>query len=113
MINYEEEEKVMEYNNEKDQAQIFSRAYFKLWEILQTGVLAGTEDRQLSIGCVAEGPGGFIHALVDYRLRQQRHSLRRKKDVYNSITLKIDGNTRNAKDWSDGRGKKLFKRLRE
>ena len=67
----------------------------------------------MSIGCVAEGPGGFIHALVDYRIRQQKGQLRRRVDTYNSITLKIDGDTRNAKDWSDHRGTKLFKRLRD
>ncbi len=61
---------------------------------------------------MAEGPGGFIHALVDYRLRQQRREISRKKDCYNSITLKIDGNTRHAKDWSDTRGAALFDRLR-
>lgn len=72
-----------------EQAQIFSRAYFKLWEILETGVLEGMKDKPLSIGCVAEGPGGFIHALVDYRLRQQRNEMKLQRDTYNAITLKI------------------------
>lgn len=62
------------------------------------------ENKEMSIGCVAEGPGGFIHALVDYRLKQQRGQLRIKRDCYNAITLRISGDTRNAKDWSDKRG---------
>lgn len=95
------------------QTPIFSRAYFKLWEILETGVLEDAKDRPLSIGCVAEGPGGFIHALVDYRLRQQRTATKIQHDTYNAITLKIDENTRHAKDWSDQRATKLFRRLRE
>ena len=113
MIRYEEEPNIITYDNGEEQAQIFSRAYFKLWEILETGVLKGMEKKELSIGCVAEGPGGFIHALVDYRLKQQKGELRLQKDVYNAITLRIDNNTRNAKDWSDNRGKRLFQRLRE
>jgi 23S rRNA U2552 (ribose-2'-O)-methylase RlmE/FtsJ len=113
MINYEETANIIVYGNEQEQAQIFSRAYFKLWEILETGVLKGLEDRDLSIGCVAEGPGGFIHALVDYRLRQQRGALKFHKDTYNAITLKIDNNTRNAKDWSDRRAHDLFVQLRK
>jgi len=31
------------------------------------GVLDKYENKQLTIGCIAEGPGGFIHALIDYR----------------------------------------------
>ncbi len=35
-------------------------------------MLDDMKNKEMSIGCVAEGPGGFIHALVDYRLRQQK-----------------------------------------
>ena len=77
------------------------------------GVLNGLKDKELSIGCLAEGPGGFIHGLVDYRLRQQRGNLKVLSDTYNSITLRIDNNTRNAKDWSDRRAQSLFDRLRD
>ena len=34
----------MQYDNEQQQTQIFSRAYFKLWEILETGVLNGMQN---------------------------------------------------------------------
>jgi hypothetical protein len=75
-------------------------------------VLDQYRNKQLSIGCVAEGPGGFIHALIDYRIKQQRNELTLQKDYYNAITLKIDSNTRHAKDWSDQRASKLFNQLR-
>lgn len=56
---------------------------------------------------MAEGPGGFIHALIDYRIK---HSA--PIDKYYAITLKISSNTRNAKDWSDFRGKDHFDQMR-
>lgn len=67
IINYNEGALDMVYDNSVEQSPIFSRAYFKLWEILELGVLAEYKNRPLIIGCVAEGPGGFIHALLDYR----------------------------------------------
>lgn len=72
VIQYQQDWNCIVYNNLIEQSQIFSRAYFKLWEILETGVLDDMKNKEMSIGCVAEGPGGFIHALVDYRLRQQK-----------------------------------------
>ena len=56
---------------------------------------------------MAEGPGGFIHAMIDYRLKQAI-----KKDKFFSITLKIDENTRNAKDWSDYRANSYFQSMK-
>ena len=90
---------------------IFSRAYFKLWEILETGIMEELKDQDLSIGCLAEGPGGFIHSIFDHRLKLQKNSIKYKKDKYNAITLRIDNNTRNAKDWSDKRARDLFDKL--
>jgi hypothetical protein len=58
----------------------------------------------LNIASVAEGPGGFIHALIDFRLKNAPDI----KDKYYAITLKIGEDTRNAKDWSDPRGKTHF-----
>lgn len=57
----------MVYDNSTDQQQVFSRAYFKLWEILCLGVLQKYKNKPITFGCVAEGPGGFIHALIDFR----------------------------------------------
>lgn len=58
-----------------------SRAFFKMWEILvdfSIGV-AGP----LRVGYVAEGPGGFIQAMVEYRkaMRASEH------DTHTAITL--------------------------
>ena len=56
---------------------------------------------------MAEGPGGFIHALIDYRLKNAE-----EKDRFYAITLKIDEKTRNAKDWSDFRAKSFFESMK-
>ena len=45
MINYRENEtNEITYNNYSSQSKIFSRAYFKLWEILAMGVFHGKEN---------------------------------------------------------------------
>lgn len=46
-----------------------SRAYFKLWEIIKDYNLFPEElDRtKLAIGCLAEGPGGFMEAILHSR----------------------------------------------
>ena len=44
MVKYEEDSFKGSYSNKEEQPQIFSRAYFKLWEILETGVLEGMEN---------------------------------------------------------------------
>lgn len=103
----------MVYDNSTEQSPIFSRAYFKLWEILELGVLKQHKNKAMKIGCVAEGPGGFIHALIDYRERQHKGEECPPKDNYNAITLKIDEHTRNAKDWNDPRAKHLFDTMRK
>ena len=76
------------------------------------GVLEQHKDKDMTIACVAEGPGGFIHALVDYRFKQQKGALKFNQDSYHAITLKMSGETRNAKDWSDKRSGRTFKRLK-
>ena len=88
VVKYDEHEDLRkkEYENETSQSNIFSRAYFKLWEILAMGVFEGKENEELNIACVAEGPGGFIHSLIDFRKKQNA----KIKDHYHSITLKID-----------------------
>lgn len=112
IIHYEEGNYDIVYDNTLSQAPIFSRAYFKLWEILELGVLAPYHNTQLTIGCIAEGPGGFIHALVDYREKQHKGLDSSPKDHIFAITLKISEDTRHAKDWSDPRGSTLFGKLK-
>lgn len=76
------------------------------------GVLDQYREKSLTIACLAEGPGGFIHALVDYRFKQQKGALKFHQDAYHAITLKMSAETRNAKDWSDKRSSRTFKRLK-
>jgi hypothetical protein len=71
------------------------------------GVFDGKENESLVVASVAEGPGGFIHALIDYRLKKSK-----QKDKFYAITLKISEDTRNAKDWSDYRSKSHFDSMR-
>ena len=58
-----------------------SRAYFKLFEILVDFDLINNP-KLLKIASLAEGPGGFIEATVNYRKR-----ITKTKDNINAITL--------------------------
>ena len=58
-----------------------SRAYFKLYEILVDFNLIDSIDT-LKIGALAEGPGGFIEATINYRKR-----FIKSRDEINAITL--------------------------
>ena len=58
-----------------------SRAYFKLFEILVDFDLINNP-KLLKIGSLAEGPGGFIEATINYRKR-----ITKTKDNINAITL--------------------------
>jgi hypothetical protein len=82
---------------------VITRAYFKLWEILfDTNILETYKDKPLSIGNLAEGPGGFIQCLIDYRNLQ--HGSEWKEDVYNAITVKKDPNNpalAGVQDWEN------------
>ena len=53
------------------------------------GVLDGLKEKSLTIACLAEGPGGFIHALIDYRFKQQKGALKFHQDSYHAITLRM------------------------
>lgn len=45
-----------------------SRAFFKMWEMMVDYCIGG--DAPLSVGYIAEGPGGFIQAVVEYRKKR-------------------------------------------
>ena len=48
--------------------QPFSRAYYKLREILHDfSILNDWESRSIKVLCLAEGPGGFVQAILDSR----------------------------------------------
>lgn len=54
---------------------------------------------------MAEGPGGFIHSMIDFRNKSGK-----KNDEFYAITLLMNEKTRNSKDWSDCRGKEYLDR---
>ena len=62
-----------------------SRSYFKMWEILHNyGFFTHEQQNEpINIVNIAEGPGGFIEALVNYRYKYFRQI-----DNINAITLK-------------------------
>ncbi len=52
-------------NIKEDTPEILSRAFYKLWEIL---FLFGVADqKELTYAALAEGPGAFIQAVINYR----------------------------------------------
>lgn len=86
---------------------VLTRAYFKLWEVLsETKVLEGTTGRPLKIANLAEGPGGFIQALLDFRNRQ--HTTEWKEDQYYAITMKKDPSHDKVMDWNYSPAKNYF-----
>jgi len=92
----------------KGRYPIFSRAYFKLWETLSISkVLDRYQGQPLTVANVAEGPGGFIHCLIDFRKLQ--NGLDWNKDSYHGITLRIVGDrSGQALDWDWPRAKEYF-----
>ena len=59
-----------------------SRAYFKLWEIINRFDVVPKKD-EITVANLCEAPGGFVKALIDYR---GMHGLG-KKDKYFVVTL--------------------------
>jgi 23S rRNA U2552 (ribose-2'-O)-methylase RlmE/FtsJ len=53
------------YLNIKDEPNILSRAFYKMWEMLFLFSLADKKD--LTVAALAEGPGAFIQAVINYR----------------------------------------------
>lgn len=69
-----------------------SRAYFKMLEIINTFNLLGTNDKwtkakmpqpNIRMFGIAEGPGGFIEAILNYRMR----TCKTNKDEYYGMTI--------------------------
>ena len=61
-----------------------SRSYFKLWEIIYDFNLLKDSENKLIMCGLAEGPGGFIEAFVNYRKKTNKN----KTDKIYGITLK-------------------------
>lgn len=65
--------------------QPLSRSYFKLWELIHDFKLLKSEnDNSITTAHLAEGPGGFIESVCDYR---STHSTQSCDDRYFGITL--------------------------
>lgn len=60
-----------------------SRSYFKMWEMLFHHSFIPCDEKNACILNIAEGPGGFIEALVNYRKKYHN-----AVDTINAITLK-------------------------
>jgi 23S rRNA U2552 (ribose-2'-O)-methylase RlmE/FtsJ len=71
-----------------------SRAYFKLWEILFKERLLPKSLEPMVCANIAEGPGGFIHALINYRkIYEHKDEVRNK---YIAISLKEHSDRNNS-----------------
>jgi len=109
--------KYNDFKNIYDQGSLYpvmTRAYFKLWEVLSdTNVLEQYRNRSIKIANLAEGPGGFMQCLIDFRNHQ--HSSEWKTDVYHAITIKQDPTVealKGVQDWDNYReGNNYFKKL--
>jgi 23S rRNA U2552 (ribose-2'-O)-methylase RlmE/FtsJ len=74
-----------------------SRSYYKLIEIINTLAITFPNEPIQSFH-LAEGPGGFIEALIHCR----NTNLNNEKDIYNGITL-IDDKNENIPGWKKSR----------
>jgi 23S rRNA U2552 (ribose-2'-O)-methylase RlmE/FtsJ len=74
-----------------------SRSYYKLIEIINTLTITLPNEPIKSFH-LAEGPGGFIEALIYYR----KLNLNNENDIYNGITL-IDDKNENIPGWKKSR----------
>ena len=54
-------------NSKDDNPNILSRAFYKLWEILFIFNLA--DKKEMKYAALAEGPGAFIQAFINYRMK--------------------------------------------
>jgi hypothetical protein len=53
MIKYDGMQQKSFYDNRESQENVFSRAYFKLWEILSLGILDKKKDQEITIANLA------------------------------------------------------------
>jgi len=83
---FESDENLMKKTSEflklsKESPKILSRAFFKMWEILMVFDLV--DNKELTYAALAEGPGSFLQAVMEYRKKYNNLS----KDKYYSITI--------------------------
>lgn len=86
------------------ESSVVSRAFFKLWEILND-VAGPNEDSSIKIACLAEAPGGFISSLWNYRNR----IINQSNDEFWTISLrKSDITGPMVRDFDDDASKYFF-----
>lgn len=85
------------YKNAVCKLKPLSRSYYKLIEIVNL-LSISFPDKPMKSFHLAEGPGGFIEALVSYR-KSKSYT---EKDSYNGITL-IDDKNENIPGWKKSR----------
>ena len=79
-------------NKCKEKKKILTRAYYKLWEVIDHfKLLDGNYPNGFVSSNVAEGPGGFIQAVIYYRIINNDKKEYLKDKVY-GISLKVSGN---------------------
>lgn len=107
---------------------IISYIYFHIFvfSLLQIQILLLILGRGIKIACLAEGPGGFINCLIDYRNIQHQDEIQANikkykipysywtNDNYYSITLRIKPGSQynRALDWEHFKSKKYVKSLK-
>ena len=72
-----------------------SRSYFKMWEILKKFRLVDDFNYKITISTIAEGPGGFIESIINYRKKLNYI------DDFNAITL--NSNKNEVPGWNKAR----------
>ena len=72
---------------------ILSRAFYKMWEILYTFDIANSDKGMTMVG-LAEGPGSFIQAFVEFREKYYDPS----KDTVYGLTINTDNTVNINKD---------------
>lgn len=70
------------FDIEKEEPNILSRAFYKMWEMILYFDLASKKD--MTYAALAEGPGSFLQAVLKYR-EKYGHDL--KKDKYFGVTI--------------------------
>ena len=70
------------FNMTKDDPNIMSRAFYKMWEMIYYFDLASKED--LTYAALAEGPGSFLQAVLKFR---EKYNFDLKKDKYFGVTI--------------------------
>ncbi len=71
-----------------------SRSYFKLWEILNDNLLINKYEKKIKIANIAEAPGGFMEAIIDYF----KYFDKTTKPFLYGISL-LNKNDRNIPNW--------------